>query len=214
MVRRKENTFPLCGDKSVFELLDSGHFWLSETPEIPGSVSWGIHLLHVCSHGYCSKKHHPAEGEFIFANTTLIIEELRPDSESAKLIRKRANTIMDQYPVILTGDFNTTEEGDPYAFARKTPAARNSLIDAYRVIHPPVDDEASFSRWVGHRAGKRIDWILHSNDFVTLHANINYTQERGALSFRPLSGRGYVAPQIMHDQQRMVPTPRTRVYSA
>ncbi|MEC7200043.1 MAG: hypothetical protein VXW84_05360, partial [Verrucomicrobiota bacterium] len=54
------------------------------------------------------------------------------------------------------------------------------LIDAYRVIHPaPMDDEASFSRWVGHRAGKRIDWILHSNDFVTLHANINYTQEGG-----------------------------------
>jgi endonuclease/exonuclease/phosphatase family metal-dependent hydrolase len=48
------------------------------------------------------------------------------------------------------------------------------------VIHPEVsDNERSFGAWVGRRDGKRIDWILHTDDFVTLNAAINYTQDAG-----------------------------------
>ena len=178
--QEKGEYVPLMWRQERFELLDSGHFWLSETPEIPGSVSWDSSLTRMLS-WVLLKETSPSGREFIFANTHFDHRGTQARLESAKLIRKRANTIMDQYPVILTGDFNTTEEGDPYAaLCKKTQPQGTPLIDAYRVIHPaPMDDEASFSRWVGHRAGKRIDWILHSNDFVTLHANINYTQEGG-----------------------------------
>ncbi|MDA7633592.1 endonuclease, partial [bacterium] len=32
-----------------FDLIDAGHFWLSENPEEPGSTSWDTSLTRMCS---------------------------------------------------------------------------------------------------------------------------------------------------------------------
>jgi len=48
------------------------------------------------------------------------------------------------------------------------------------VIHPErTPNEATSTGWRPTRQGSRIDWILHSPDFITLNAGINYTQETG-----------------------------------
>jgi len=172
---------PLMWKTDRFEMLDSGHFWLSETPEIPGSISWDSSLTRMLSWVVLRDLKSPSGKEFVFANTHFDHRGKEARLESAKLIRRRAEGIMNDYPVILTGDFNTTEEGAPYAALCKAEGFNGKpLVDAYRTIHPtPNDQEASFSRWNGHRQGKRIDWILHSDEFVTLNAAINYTQESG-----------------------------------
>ena len=165
-----------------FELVDSGHFWLSETPEVPGSVSWDSSLTRMLSWVVLRDKQ--AVGwrkELVFANTHFDHRGRQARLESAKLIRQRAEQIMDEMPIILTGDFNTTEELAPYAALCKAEGFDGKpLVDAYRVIHPEASDsERSFGAWVGRRDGKRIDWILHTDDFVTLNAAINYTQDNG-----------------------------------
>ncbi|MBT5925753.1 MAG: endonuclease/exonuclease/phosphatase family protein [Verrucomicrobia bacterium] len=172
---------PLMWKTDRFEMVDSGHFWLSETPEIPGSISWDSSLTRMLSWVALRDLKSPNQKEFVFANTHFDHRGKEARLESAKLIRRRAEEIMDNYPIILTGDFNTTEVLAPYAALCKAEGFNGKpLIDSYRVINPePNDQEASFSRWVGHRPGKRIDWILHTDDFVTLNAAINYTQEAG-----------------------------------
>jgi endonuclease/exonuclease/phosphatase family metal-dependent hydrolase len=173
---------PVMWKMDRFELVDSGHFWLSETPEIPGSVSWDSSLTRMLSWVVLrDKKAVGYQKELVFANTHFDHRGNQARLESAKLIRQRAEEIMNDIPIILTGDFNTTEDLAPYAALCKAEGFNGKpLVDAFRVIHPEVsDNERSFGAWVGRRDGKRIDWILHTDDFVTLNAAINYTQDAG-----------------------------------
>ena len=173
---------PVMWKMDRFELVDSGHFWLSETPEIPGSVSWDSSLTRMLSWVVLrDKKMVGYQKELVFANTHFDHRGNQARLESAKLIRQRAEEIMNDIPIILTGDFNTTEDLAPYAALCKAEGFNGKpLVDAFRVIHPEVsDNERSFGAWVGRRDGKRIDWILHTDDFVTLNAAINYTQDAG-----------------------------------
>ncbi|MGB1520769.1 MAG: hypothetical protein ACPHDL_11630, partial [Limisphaerales bacterium] len=66
--QEKGEYVPLMWRQERFELLDSGHFWLSETPEIPGSVSWDSSLTRMLS-WVLLKETSPSGREFIFANT-------------------------------------------------------------------------------------------------------------------------------------------------
>ena len=53
--QEKGEYVPLMWRQERFELLDSGHFWLSETPEIPGSVSWDSSLTRMLSWGIAQR---------------------------------------------------------------------------------------------------------------------------------------------------------------
>lgn len=173
---------PVMWKTERFELVDSGHFWLSETPEIPGSVSWDSSLTRMLSWVVLRDKQAVGQQqELVFANTHFDHRGKQARLESAKLIRQRAEQIMNDIPIILTGDFNTTEDLAPYAALCKAEGFNGKpLVDAFRVIHPEASDsERSFGAWIGRRDGKRIDWILHTDDFVTLNAAINYTQDNG-----------------------------------
>ena len=163
-----------------FELLDSGHFWLSETPEVPGSKSWDSSLPRMASWVYLRDK----TGK----NTVLVAGNTHWDHrgpqarlESAKLIRRRINKLKAETPLIVTGDFNTHEELEPYdALLNGTGVGGSSLIDTYRVIHSSKKPgEGTFSAFTGERDRNRIDWIFHTPHFVTLNASINYTQQDG-----------------------------------
>jgi endonuclease/exonuclease/phosphatase family metal-dependent hydrolase len=82
------------------------------------------------------------------------------------------------------GDFNCGEDDPPYRTllgGEKTekPAA-NTLIDAYRHIHPRNGRPETTRHDFGLRTcGPRIDWILHSRRFETLLADIDRTAYNG-----------------------------------
>ena len=56
--------------------------------------------------------------------------------------------------------------------------AKSALIDADGYAALYQESIANPDQFWSEQ-GKRIDWILHSDDFVTLNAAINYTQEAG-----------------------------------
>jgi endonuclease/exonuclease/phosphatase family metal-dependent hydrolase len=171
---------PLMYKRDRFELSYSGHFWLSETPELPGSKSWDSSLPRMLSWVILRDRHVP-DRPFVFANVHFDHRGPQARLESARLIRQRAAEIQDEHPVVLTGDFNTTEDDPPYAVLVRGEGFQNHpFVDTYRAIHPERSpNEASFSSWIGVRQGSRIDWVLHSPEFNTLNSAINYTQEAG-----------------------------------
>lgn len=178
--KRKGEFVPVMYRKDRFELVQSGHFWLSESPDVPGSVSWDSSLTRMCSWVILRDKQ-GKEQPFAVGNAHFDHRGQQARLESAKLIRERVDAISENMAVIVMGDFNTGEDDAPYAalvkgeFSEKEP-----LIDTYRAIEPLRSDrEATFSRWTGNREGRRIDWIIHTPDIVTLHALINYTNEDG-----------------------------------
>jgi endonuclease/exonuclease/phosphatase family metal-dependent hydrolase len=98
-------------------------------------------------------------------------------------MRKQLDALRDGGAVVVTGDFNTTEDLPPYQMlTQPTPGDARSfaLIDAYRSVHPrPEPNEASFNGFKGTVAGKRIDWILHSPEFTATGAAIDRTSRDG-----------------------------------
>lgn len=172
---------PVYYKKSRFELMDSGHLWLSEDPETPGSQSWDAALPRMLSWVALKDKTLDTDAPaIIFANTHFDHRGVQARLESAKLIRARFESVEEHIPVILCGDFNTTRDGNPYQVITGGDSAERPLIDTYAAIHPkPSENEATFSSWRSQRRGSRIDWVLVSDQFRVLNAGIDYTQEDG-----------------------------------
>ena len=100
--------------KSLFELVSSNTFWLSPTPEKPGSKGWDAAITRICSYGQVKIK---SSGKFLFVfNTHFDHIGVKARKESAKLIVKKVAEIAKDEAVILTGDFNS----DPSTKAFKT----------------------------------------------------------------------------------------------
>jgi len=165
--------------KSRFQAVDSGTFWLSETPDEVGSRAWKAACVRICS---WARLRETASGrEFLYANTHYDHESKLAREESSKLLRTRLPELAKGAPVILSGDFNCIEDDAPYrALVGPSDGKSVALVDSYREVHPErKPDEASFNGFKGTVAGSRIDWILHSPEFKAAAAEI----------VRPKSGR-------------------------
>jgi endonuclease/exonuclease/phosphatase family metal-dependent hydrolase len=159
-----------------FEKLDEGHFWLSETPDKPGSKGWDTSLPRVAS--WVKLRDKATKREFYFLNTHFDHRGQKARLESAKLIRKRLGALPGNPPVVVTGDFNTGEGSEPYQALVGGEGVK--LIDSYRAIHPErAKDEGTFNGFQGTRTGPRIDWVLHTDHFAATAAAIDHTSKGG-----------------------------------
>lgn len=95
--------------KDKYEALESGTFWLSDTPDVP-SRSWTSLLNRVCT--WVVLKDRETGGQFLHMNTHFDTSFI-PRKNSIPLILEKAA----QYdiPVVCTGDFNTMEFSPLYA---------------------------------------------------------------------------------------------------
>ncbi len=177
--KEKGEYVPLMYKTSRFALEDSGHFWFSETPEVAGSKSWDSSLPRMLS--WVALRDLKNDRVIVYANVHF--DHIGPVArlESAKLMRTKWEEFQGQYPLIITGDFNTDEDKAPYAaLVNAEGFSGTKLIDSYRVTHSERSPgEQSFGDWKGIRAGTRIDWILHSPDLITRSSVIDYTQDQG-----------------------------------
>ena len=100
--------------KETLELLNSGNFWLSTTPEVPGSMSWNVTLPRMVTWG--EFRHRKSNRRFYFYNTHFAHrrEDAAARTESAKVLAEWLKKLPAQADVILTGDFNTDASTDPY----------------------------------------------------------------------------------------------------
>lgn len=105
----EDETAGIVWDDRRVELLESGDFWLSETPEVRGSKSWGASLPRVATWAAFAVRGH--EGRFAVVNAHLDHLSERARFESAKLLATRANALADDgtRAVFVTGDFNAVK---------------------------------------------------------------------------------------------------------
>lgn len=169
--------------KDRFRLLESGHFWLSESPERPGSVSWDSSLTRMVSWVMLDDLEDNDSTPIFFTNTHYDHRGKQARHESSKLIRRMRDKMEADSPIILTGDFNTSEDTDAYKAltnAGESEYKYSNLLDSYRIIHPIRSDlEATFSGFSNRRKGSRIDYVFHSGHFKTINAAIDYSVEDG-----------------------------------
>ncbi len=92
---------------SRLQLLRSDTFWLSNTPDTPGTTHWGNQNIRICTWAYF---HDLKTGKFFYIFNTHLDHISQPSREkSAALILDRINQFQPKEPVLITGDLNVEE---------------------------------------------------------------------------------------------------------
>ncbi|AIF49518.1 endonuclease/exonuclease/phosphatase family protein [Dyella japonica] len=156
--------------KDKLVLKDSGNFWLSDTPDQPGSITWGHPYPRMVTWALFEDK---ANGRtFYYYNTHLPYrEEDEPARvKGAKEILGRFAKLPTNAPFILTGDLNADASSPTYALFAK------ALTDT-RAVAPKVEGpEKTFHDFTGIPT-QRIDFIFERGFVPTRFATVTTQQD-------------------------------------
>ena len=164
--------------KEKFELIENETFWLSETPGEVASVGWDAALPRIVTWGEF-RDSRSGETFFVF-NTHFDHVGEKARAESASLILDKIGELAGGAPVVVTGDFNITENDPPYkiltgAMGDHTNPLEDGFYEAEHGHHGPT------STWNGFEEilpGRRIDFIFTNSGFnVIQHATIADQQD-------------------------------------
>jgi len=156
-----------------FEPIDTGTFWLSETPEVFGSQSWDSSLPRIAT---WARFHHMETGtEFYVYNTHFDHVGREARRESMRQILEHIEENTGDLPVIYVGDFNVTAERDDvyhilaetdFEDAWLTAAEQRGPVATWNAFRPVPED-----------SDRRIDWIFTRGPFeVDLCETITYSE--------------------------------------
>lgn len=151
-------------DERVFEVVASGDFWLSETPEVVASVGWDAALTRICS--FACLRSRLDRRELCAWNVHLDHRGERAREESARLVARRMATTSG--PHLLLGDLNSGESSAPLDVLRTA-----GLHDTFREIEPAAAAVGTFHAFRGGCSGEKIDFILADHAFTTRAAAID-----------------------------------------
>ena len=162
-------------DAKRFEPLEFDHFWLSDTPDVVGSTTWGNSNRRMVT--WVRFLDQETKQQFLFANTHYDhqIEDARVNS--SLLILDRLANLAPQMPLLLTGDFNAVAgESQPY----KLLIDSGVFFDTWDRAETPGEPTSTFHGFRGPPGGdRRIDWILARGAVRTLASKIVQFEKKG-----------------------------------
>jgi endonuclease/exonuclease/phosphatase family metal-dependent hydrolase len=151
--------------KSRFRIAEAGTFWFSDTPEVPGSKSWGNNITRICT--WTRLIDRDGLGFYVF-NVHLDHQSQPSRERSTQLLRERIDaraTAAD--PVLITGDFNVGEDNPALA------SLRGPFVDTFRVVRPDESPAGTFTGFkFGNVDGPKIDYVLAQPRTEVMHAEI------------------------------------------
>ena len=158
--------------KSRFRVAEAGTFWLSDTPAVPGSKTWGNNITRICTWARLID----GDGRGFFVYNVHLDHQSQPSRErSTQLLRERIDArAVAQEPVLVTGDFNVGESNPALA------TLIGPFVDTYRVVRPQETTVGTFSGFkFGNVEGEKIDYILVQPGTEVMHADILRTARDG-----------------------------------
>ena len=150
----------------LYDLLDSGNFWLSETPDVPG-LGWDAACTRIVTWAYLKDKE--TEKSFYAFNTHLDHVGKVARKQSILLIVDKIKEIVAdaEVPVFLSGDFNSDVSWpifDPL---------KAEMSDS-RTFLPEEQWSETYNAWGHEYDGTRvIDYIFYKNAEVTDFRTLN-----------------------------------------
>ena len=158
--------------KDRFEVLDSDTFWLSETPDVPGSKSWDTACTRICTWARMTDR--KTGKSFVYFNTHLDHVSATAKENGMALILKRIKAIDKGIPLLLTGDMNAGPDSKPIALAKAV------LNDAKALSRTPHTGPFGTSNSFNFKKEKtlRIDYIFVSTGVnVLTHATLDDSEK-------------------------------------
>lgn len=153
---------PVFYKKERFTPLESGTFWLSETPEVAGSKGWDGACERIATWIVLRDRD---GAELLFINTHLDHVGQQARDKGVNLLMERIESLRGARPVILTGDFNSEPGSSVIAHVQKSGVLR----DTKGVAAQTLGTSWSFSDF-GHlpeAERELIDYIFVSGDVET-----------------------------------------------
>ena len=154
---------PVLFKKSAFRIIQKGYFWLSDTPNIVGSKSWGAAFPRTAT--WVELAQVETRKSLFFVNTHFDYE---PSAllDSARILKKWVLQNVKDNPILVTGDFNADKNSSAYQHL-----TLDGLFDVYQTVHSGENAAGTFHSY--GQANDPIDWILASNHFETTSAEID-----------------------------------------
>ena len=160
--------------KDAMYPVETGHFWLSETPDVPGTRSWRTSLNRMVT--WAKFYHNDSRAMFYVFNTHFDHRSPQAREESAKLLRQRIDAIDSDFPIIVLGDFNAVAaSSEPYKNLVGG-RVKDARLEAGERLGP--EGTGSTFRPEERETIPRIDWILYSGPlaptkFETIDQNVD-----------------------------------------
>ncbi|ACB76975.1 endonuclease/exonuclease/phosphatase family protein [Opitutus terrae] len=159
-----------------FEPVAFDHFWLSDTPDVIGSMTWGNNYRRMVT--WVRFRERASGREFYFWNTHFDHEVETARQKAAILIRDRLAQLDASVPLLLVGDFNCAAGNSP---AYETLTREAGLTDTWTAATARVNEGFNtFHNYEPPRHdGVRIDWILARTPSAVPRAEIVTYRENG-----------------------------------
>lgn len=162
---------PIFYDRTRFEVVAEQTFWLSATPDVPGSASYGNRLSRICTWGRFREKN--TGREFLVYNFHLDHQSQAARVESVQQILRHIDRRKEELPVVLTGDFNADMKNPALApLWRTDDSGEPRYKSAFAVTAPHAEGVGTFHYFEGVRHRAKIDFVLVDSGFDVLGAAI------------------------------------------
>ena len=196
--RKSGEASPVAYRKDRFDLVGTKTFWLSETPDVPGSKtkSWGAACRRVCTYAVLSDKR--TGKRLCYVNAHLDHYSATANAKGMRLILDRMNEFAAGIPVVFTGDHNCGEMSKTAEmassvlknalYASESPPKgpwltlclfprRDSLIPCEEAMKTPILERVS--KEGRKKFGIRIDYIYVSSGVRVLDYKTDATLRPG-----------------------------------
>lgn len=150
---------PIFYRKDIYTVRDSGTFWLSKTPDKPGSKDWGSQNVRICTWAILENK----ENGQTYAHFNTHLDHISGTAREMQMqvLLQKIGEYAEGLPVVLTGDFNDDCNSAMYQ------TATAALHDA-RLLAPVTEDKATFHNYGGVVLMDKIDFVFVSDGIVPL----------------------------------------------
>ncbi len=129
-------------DRSRFELISAGGFWLSETPHIEGSKSWDCANPRFAN--YVLLRDYESRKSFRFWNVHFDHIGQTARRMQAQMMVEASQVFKDDLPQFLTGDFNSDMKHPAIGILKD-----GGWVDTYAAAHGPEDPGFTFHAFLG-----------------------------------------------------------------
>lgn len=157
--------------------LEYDHYWLSDTPDIVGSKSWGNTIPRMVT--WVKFQDEKTQKSFYFVNTHFDHRSEEARQKSVDLIIEKMSEFDQSLPVLLTGDFNASPNSVPYKKFTNT----GPFVDLWESTENRVNEDLGtfngFDDPTGGGPDRRIDWIFSKGNVTTEKIKILDYQNNG-----------------------------------
>jgi endonuclease/exonuclease/phosphatase family metal-dependent hydrolase len=169
---------PVFYRKDRFDMVRTKTFWLSGTPEVPGSQAWGANLPRIVT--WIELADRKTGEHFYFFNTHYAHDSDSARVMSSRLLLHKVDSIASGFPFIITGDFNQLPTSRGYEILTGPAESVPLLKDAWEISEKTsVGPNYTFNGFSDRQGSGRIDYVFVKNGMKVLSHSIVVKKEQG-----------------------------------